>query len=101
MFLLIRIGRCLAQRFPLWLRLRDGGNSSATGRDRERDGFPVCQWASAPENLLTDDSVDLSIGEHPWGQNDIRAPIGLINDSVLDIRSFHGSWNFSGVMMAL
>lgn len=101
MFLLIRIGRCRAQRFALCFRLRDGDNSSAIGGDRQRDGFPVCQWASAPVDLLTDDFVDLSIAEDPWGQNDIGTPIGFIDDSVLDIRSFHGSWNFFGAMMAV
>lgn len=57
------------------------------------------QRASASQNLLTDGSVGLAVGEHPWGQNNIGAPVGLINDRVFDARSCHESWRFFGERM--
>ena len=91
-----RLERCHARRFSLWLQLRGGNNRAAIRRDPQGERFAIRQrFASAPEDLLADDAVQLSIREHPRGQNDIRAAVGLIHDEVSDARSFHGSWILS------
>jgi hypothetical protein len=93
----IRIWHSHARRFGLWFRLRNGSNSATTRCDRQGERFVMCQgFSSAPENLPADGPVNLSIREHPWGQNDIRAPVGLIHDGVCDVRGLHGSWNLFG-----
>src|SRR5262245_28367198 len=60
------------------------------------------RWFSAtPENLLTDGSVNLSIGKHPWRQDDIRAVVGFINNGVFDVLGFHGVGTYLGRRLAL
>jgi hypothetical protein len=49
-------------------------------------------WSSAaPEKLLPDGSVNLSIGKHSWGQDDVLAVVGFVNDGVFDVLGLHGS----------
>jgi hypothetical protein len=87
-----RIGHSRVRRSRLWFRLWSGRNGATARGDCQGKCFAMRQWSSAaPENLLADGSVNLSIGKHPWRQDDIRAVVGFINDGVCDVRGLHGT----------
>ena len=72
--------------------LRRGGNGAAARGDCQGERFAMRQRSSAAlENLLAYGLIDLSIGKHPWGQDDVRSMVGFVNDGVFDVRGLHGS----------
>jgi hypothetical protein len=73
----------------------NGRATDSTRRKRDRQSF-AWGWrhSAALEEFLTDRFVNLSIREHAWRQDDIRALVSFINDNVFDVRGWHESEGF-------
>ena len=80
--------------------MRHSANGRVTASARRKgDGESFARgWrhSAALEDFLTDRFVNLSIREHAWCQDDIRALVGFINDNVFDVRGLHESKGFLG-----
>ena len=69
-----------------------GSLFSLTLGESDGEGFALSgRCSAASEDFLANGFVDLSIRKHPWGEDDVSAPVGFINDSVFDVLRLHGS----------